>query len=498
MVAQTLKIALIGILASCLARTQNLSVPVTPTLASVLPPKNNCSGRTGLACVMPNLYGPYGLVLPNAMYPARFSSLFQSTFPALNSAIASQITLLPIPSPASGFTYEFDNSTGVYRRSTEDLGPLMTERAETIGRHKFHFGTAYQRFRFDTIDGHPLHNWPAVFTHGTGTGPGGATEPYETQFITTNNSLDLKVNQFTFYGTYGLTDRIDISAAIPFEQIGMNVASYATINRTVNTEPALVNGVSQPCCSSGPPYANYFDPANPAGSLTNTFSNNQYAPGILNNSTKTNNLYFDPSRNNAQGLGDVTLRFKGRVYRGERVVISLLTDLRLPTGDAMNFLGSGSLGWKPFAAISVRSGPVTPHFNLGYQWNGSSILGGNIIAGTKNNLPGYAFFSAGSDLHISRRITVAADYVGQELINAPRIGVATYTSQAPLVATGQTGTFATVAPLANQTYNQSNLSAGLKANIADHLIVSANAWIALNSGGLRQNVVPLIGLSYTH
>lgn len=477
---------------------QSLNVPVTPNLASVLPAKNNCSGKTGLACVMPNLYGPYGLVLPNANFPARFNSSFQSTFSALNTAIASQITLLPIVSPASGFAYEFDKSTGVFKATTESLGPLMTERAETIGRHKIHIGAAFQRFRFGTIDGHDLHNWPAIFTHQVGTGPNGAAEPYETQFISTNNSLDLKVNQFTVYGTVGLTDSIDVSVAVPFLQIGLNAASYATINRTVGTEPAIVNGTLQPCCSSGPPYANYFDPANPAASLTNTFSNNQYASGILNNAARTNNLYFDPSRNSAAGIGDVIIRLKGRVYRGERTTLSLLTDLRLPTGDASNLLGSGAIGWKPFMALSVRSGPLTPHFNLGYQWNGQSILGGNIVAGTKANLPGYAFFSAGTDASLSRRVTAAADYVGYELINAPQVGVGTYTSQAPLVTTGQVGTFPTVVPNANQTYNQSNLSLGLKMRLIDHLVLSGNTWIALNEGGLRERVVPLIGLSWTY
>jgi hypothetical protein len=473
------------------------SAPITPGLASVLPPQNYCSNRTGLACAIPDLYGQYGPVLPNATFPARFNSSFATTLSALTTAAATQISLLPVVSPASAFTYEFDTSTGVFTRSTETLGPLMTERAETVGRHRLHFGAAVQRFRFSTLDGYPLHNWPAVFTHQVGTGPNGAAEPYETQFIMTQNSVDLKVNQLTVYGTLGLTDHIDVSVAIPFAQIGLNAASYATIYRTVGTEPALVNGTLQPCCSNGPPYANYFDPANPATSLTNVFQNNQYAPGILNNASARNNLYFDPARHSAAGIGDVTLRFKARVYRGERTTLSFLTDLRLPTGDSSNFLGTGAIGWKPFAALSIRTGPVTPHFNVGYQWNGQSILGGNIIAGTKNNLPGSLFFSAGTDYAISRHVTVAGDYVGYELFNAPQVGVGTYTSQLPLVATGQVGTFPTIVPIPNHAYNQSNASVGAKVTLVDHLVLSGNLWIALNEGGLRQRVVPLIGLSYT-
>jgi hypothetical protein len=276
----------------------------------------------------------------------------------------------------------------------------------------------------------------------------------------------------------------------------MNVESQATINRTVNTEPAIVNGVQQPCCSSGPPYANYFDPANPATSLTNTFSNNQYS-SFRSNPASANNLYGDPGRHDAAGVGDVVFRIKDSLYRGERVKVALLTDLRLPTGDQMNLLGSGAIGWKPFVAVSVNTRWITPHFNAGYQWNGSSILAGNAILGTKDNLPGYAFVSAGTDVGLTRRFTAAVDYIGQELINAPRIGVASFTSQAPLVNTGQIGSFGTVSPILKQTYNQSSLALGLKANVFDRVLLSTNLLFALNDGGLRETVIPLIGLSYT-
>lgn len=471
--------------------------PITSALNQILPARNNCSGASGLACAMPELYGSYGLVLPNSNYSARFDSSFEATLSALNTAIGTQMTLLPLASPASGFVYSFDAQTGVYKRSASTFGPILTERAETIGKGKLYLGATFQRFRFSTIDGYPLHDWPAVFTHVPGTGPNGAAEPYESQFISTSNSLDLKVNQYTFFATYGLTNKIDVSVAVPLVQVGLNLFSTATINRTVDTEPALVNGALQPCCSNGPPYANYFDPQNPAGSLTAVFSNSQYSPDIYTNPTKTNNLYWSPARNNAAGIGDVVLRFKGNVYKGERVAFSLLTDVRLPTGDAMNFLGSGAAGVKPFAALSVRTGPITPHLNFGYQWSGASILAGNVVTGTKADLPGVLIFSAGTDIGITHWLTGAVDYIGNELVNAPRVGVSTFTSTAPLVSTGTTGTFPTIVPGGKDTYNQSSFAVGLKASVVDRLLVSGNLLFALNDGGLRQTVVPLIGLSYT-
>jgi hypothetical protein len=135
--------------------------------------------------------------------------------------------------------------------------------------------------------------------------------------------------------------------------------------------------------------------------------------------------------------------------------------------------------------------------NLGYQWNGSSYLGGSIWNGTKDKLPDFAFFSIGTDIGLTRRVTAAVDYIGQELISAPRVTSSTYTSLGPLVSTGKVGTFPTISTIDKETYNQSNAAFGLKYNCFDRLIVSGNLLVALNEGGLRQRVTPLVGLSYS-
>ncbi len=431
-----------------------------------------------------------------------------SNFSALNTELATQLTLLPLASPASGFVYSLDTNTGLLVRSAETFGPVITERGETIGRHKLFVGFTVQRFRFGTVDGHSLHNLPSVFTQSPGSLPAGAQQVSE-QFISTNNSVDLRLNQYTVYGTFGLTNRLDVSVAVPFMQIGLNVNSVATINRIQDTDPIITPGAAgQPdvisCCSNGGPgpygpvYANYFNPNNKATSLVREFSNNQYASDILTNPAKTGNLYWDPSKNTAAGIGDVTFRIKDNVYKTDQMSLSVLTDVRVPSGDETNFLGSGAWGVKPFVALSVRTGMLTPHVNAGYQWNGSSLLGGNIWTGTKAELPGFAFLSAGSDFGLTRRLTVAADYIGEELINAPRVDLTNYTSQGPLTSTGQVGTFPTLVTGNKQTYNQSNAAFGLKYNFFDHLLISANALVALNNGGLRERVTPMIGISYTH
>ena len=93
-----------------------------------------------LAFLITQLYGPNGLIvdslraLPSgATYSAHFNSDFQTGFTQFNTALASQIVNVPLPSPASSFTYEFDSTLGVFTRTTQSFGPILAERWETIG-----------------------------------------------------------------------------------------------------------------------------------------------------------------------------------------------------------------------------------------------------------------------------------------------------------------------------------------------------------------------------
>ncbi len=74
----------------------------------------------------------------------------------LNVGIASQLSALPIASPASGVIFKEDPATGAMLPSSDSLGPILTERAETIGKKRFFMGFTRQQFRFDRIEGQPL------------------------------------------------------------------------------------------------------------------------------------------------------------------------------------------------------------------------------------------------------------------------------------------------------------------------------------------------------
>src|SRR5581483_10264297 len=154
------------VVCSNIAFGQGAQQPLTPT--SVV--TGQCASQVKKpGCVLPSLFGPNGLTLFNSpvfSHFAHFTGSAQTTLnETLSTAIATQLAILPIISPASGFTYKFESSSGIFVRSTASFGPIYTERAETIGRGKVSFGVSYQRFRFSNLDGLDLHKVPAVFSH---------------------------------------------------------------------------------------------------------------------------------------------------------------------------------------------------------------------------------------------------------------------------------------------------------------------------------------------
>ena len=443
-----------------------------------------CTGKGSQpGCVLPNLYGPTGLTLYNNPVFTHFAHFVGSAQTTLNqtlsTAIATQLAILPIISPSSGFTYKYDSTTGTFERTSSSFGPIYTERAETIGRGKVSMGVSYQRFRFGDLDGINLHNLPAVFTHIPGTGPHGTDEPYESDVIQTKNNIDLNMDQTLLFGTVGITDRLDISVAIPIESIRMGVSSDATIIR--------VSGPTFVLQPTGIVIPNPHE-FNAQGALTNVYT----------------------STGSAAGVGDVTFRVKGSVYQSDDLRLALAMDVRTPTGDAMRLLGSGAVGLKPFVALSAGK-RFSPHLNVGYQWNGQSILAGNITGTTvtensadqtvvtnglprRKGLPDQLFYSLGIDYGVTSHLTVVADYLGQTLINTPRVFASTFTTAN---IPGGTGAI----PLANITGGQDTIglnsaAVGFKYNLFNQLLLTGDLLFRLDNRGLRQDVTPLVALSY--
>jgi Putative MetA-pathway of phenol degradation len=489
-----------------------------------------------LACALPQEFGPnlaFSSVLGDVgRHPAHFSvgtSDFGATIKPLTQDISRQVNLLPIASPSSGIVLVYDKSINSFTTATDSLGPVLGERAETVGRHHLFVGFSYQFFNFDKLDGIDLHNFPAVLTHtddSTDNSGNGVTNncslttaknlggcAFVRDRIDTINAISLKVNQYTTYVTFGLTKKVDVSMVIPIENVRMSLSSQATIvpgsNGMITPQPGspdsmndnqIVNGVP---VGNGAPY--FFH-------LWKNCPNTSPAGGAALDPSCLNHTFPDAAfagggpapSNSATGIGDVVARVKWNAWEGERAGFAAGMDIRFATGDAVNYLGSGSYGFKPFAVFSYRA-RISPHALVGYEWNTDSITAGDLTQGTKGKLPNDFTYTVGADAKILKYLTGNFDIVGQRIFGADTVsevpqGFLAFCGACTANPNPATVTLNSLRSNPNQSYNVTNASIGIKARIlpkVSRLVFTANVLVRLDDGGLSSKPAPLFGLGYT-
>lgn len=362
--------------------------------------------------------------------PSLFGTPVVNPLQPLNQALATQLTLVPLASPASGIVYiQSPGNKLPVASGTETFGPVLTERGETLYVKKLFVAGVYQRFRFDSLDGVNLKQIPMLFFFCD---PIGQCGP-----IATIVRVDAHLDQYAIFATYGVTTWLDASIAMPILKVSL-----------------AANGVN--CVE---PYCSFLSP----DGMTTKFQN----AAITDSAT---------------GIGDVVLRAKASVFESRKFKFAAGVDVRVPSGDALNFLGAGATGVKPFEAVS-RSGRFSPHLNVAYQWNGNSYLAG-AVAGEKAKLPEVLSYALGADVAVVKNLTVSADYLGEHVLNASRL--AKVTTMGIPNTTASSGTFNTVRG-----------AVGFKWKPFKELLVSGDLLGKFDHNGLHHTAVPLVGVSYT-
>jgi hypothetical protein len=378
----------------------------------------------------------------------------------INIGIATQVSQLPIASASAGTVVVY--KAGV-QQTLDNLGPILTDRAQTIGKGHFFIGFTGSQFVFTDIDGISLHNLQFGYVQ-TAFVPGTNNQVVLSNTYTSEvTDLSFKISQFTAVGTFGLTDKLDFTVIVPFERLSLGT-------KTLNPQSYIVNANSS---------ALLFGP---------------YTPTFANNGVQAST---------AAGLGDVLFNGKYQVYKGEHTTLVAATSVRTPTGDDLNLLGSGAWGFNPYLSYSYLE-RFSPHARVGYQWNTKSELNNptNTYRGNKD-LPGGLQYDFGADWAAFKRVTFAADLLGNQYLNTPKVGAA-----APLNLTlaNETPGAPTNAPpinlslhsstVSNTSYTINNVSAGLKWRAVNALVLSGNVLFQINNTGLRARPTPLVGISY--
>jgi len=359
---------------------------------------------------------------------------------SLNIAMASQVSQLPVASASAGTVVVYK---GGVPETFNNLGPILTDRGQTIGKGKVFIGVSASQYVFNNIDKNPLSSLPFAFSRAAYTS-GGSLQ--STTYTTENLRLAFKLNQYVGIATVGLSNKVDVSAIIPFERVSLGATTGQSTNYVVNSSNALVLQYTQP------------------------------------------SIY---SYGTADGIGDATFNVKTMISAGERSSFAAEMNVRTPTGDDLNFLGSGAWGFNPYLIYSYLA-KFSPHAKIGYQWNTKTELNNpKGTSGGNQSLPGGVVYDIGGDYAMMKRMTVAADLLGSQFLNTPAIA----TSSVSVTGLPSGTSLVTSTPVSS-SYSVNSLSAGVKLSPVGNLVLAGNVLIQLNNSGLHTRPTPLVGISY--
>jgi hypothetical protein len=191
----------------------------------------------------------------------------------------------------------------------------------------------------------------------------------------------------------------------------------------------------------------------------------------------------------ASGIGDIVVHAKYRFQDFEGGGLGAAVDLRLPTGDEANLLGSGATQARMQFIASGTYNRLVPHFNIGYTATGAS-------KSDFFDLSNEFDYTVGTEVIASPRATITGDVIGRSLRGLGRLEEQprTFTYNNPLTGPGST----VVQELALQPGNLTLTMAGvgIKYNPTGNLLISGNVLFPLTNAGIRANVIPVIGFEY--
>jgi len=222
---------------------------------------------------------------------------------AITGLLAAELGTLPINSPVSGFTYRLDPTLGSNVRASSSFGPFFTERSLTGGRGQGSFGLVYTQADFTTIDGRNLEDGTLVATASRFTGE---SVPFDAETL----RVLMRTRVVTFLGQFGVTDRLDVSAAVPFVTMQLSGDRVDLYRGSTFVQASAVASAS--------------------------------------------------------GIGDAVIRAKYNLVRWGGSGLAAGAEARLPTGDEENLLGTGEFVVTPRVIGSFERDWLGVHGSFGY------------------------------------------------------------------------------------------------------------------------------------
>jgi len=407
----------------------------------------------------------------------------------VNVALASQLSSFPLASSSGGFTFSV-NERGEVTPTSTNFGPSFAERGVTIGRNQFNLGFTFQTTSFSSFEGVDLDSGALNFIRehndccpggvGIPSNPANLVPDFERDLLRSRLVADIDTRTTAIFANYGVTDRFDIGVAIPFVNVQIDARVDSEILRL--------------------------------GSGTNSEIH------VFDNGTSTLSLSESGS---ASGLGDVLVRAKYNFLRTAGTALAGGLDLRLPTGDKDNLLGTGATQTKLLFIGSGEYGRFSPHVNFGYTFSNGETSGEAVSFDLDPqrfalNTLGSSFVPAEVDLSVpdeinyvigfsvapSSRVTLGFDVHGRTLRDMPRFALQnrTYPGRGPGASVPSTSYTETGEFFAESTEG-GNLNlmlgvAGGKINLGGTFLLNLTVLFPMTDDGLKPKPTPVIGFDY--
>src|SRR5207244_3545527 len=267
---------------------------------------------------------PAGASLADLLKEPQFSRLGLAPIaPALAATVASTY---PVASASSGVVYAYNPALDTLERQTGVAGPIIGERAETIGKGQLNLAVSYSYVDLTSINGDDLDsllNRPRVNgkrivfpVQGVVTLADGRLANFLPVRVVAD--LDVQAHIVAPSITYGITNGFDVNATLPLLRTSLDVTTHTQVP----------------------------DPRFPTFALP---------PGNPNAQVASRSASGDDV-----GIGDLLLRAKWVPLRGDWVDVATQLGLALPTCSRNNFQGTGKTRLQPTLISSHVYGRFEP------------------------------------------------------------------------------------------------------------------------------------------
>lgn len=409
-------------------------------MPSALAAQQSLTGQIGDLIRFGSCGQPLCLVTGAGTHQTHFLISAQSASTQLSEFLTNSITAsvgrLPISATSSGTSFKFVNGAPV--QSTSSFGPIFAERAATMGQGRYLIGVSTSNIAFSKLRGQSMDKISINLTHQDVGAPGLGNDPTESDVVGIDLKMKISLQVSTLSATYGVTDRLDVSVAVPIIASSLEATGFAQIYNPTG----LITG-----------FHNFGTVQAPTSSARDTV------------------------KGSSSGLGDITARAKFNIKNTSTSGLAILANVRIPIGDESNFRGAGAVAANALLIGSATYGNFSPHANVGYA----------LRTGTSEN--NALLGSFGFDQMLNKRATLAVDILSEFQAggDAGKLPPNVTFSAASPVRTVQGSN------IPNEKDNPIALSAGGRFLVNGYTLL-ANGVKPIKSGGMQANFIWTLGL----